>query len=104
MKSLTTTAQDLFHVLAEFGRYNHVKTKVKLTMVDDELQKINTSTCGNSQLYFYKNLFDPEKKSKIQHHEKLTKKTTETLLNEIFTLDQDENERRVREFSKKAHI
>ena len=39
LKSLTTTAQDLFHVLSEFGRYNHVKTKVKLTMVDNELQK-----------------------------------------------------------------
>ena len=48
--------------------------KLNLTMVDDELQKINTSTCGNFQHYFYKNLFDPEKNSKIQHHEKLTKK------------------------------
>ena len=73
-------------------------------MVDNELQKINTSTCGNFQLYFYKNLFDPEKNSKIQHHEKLTKKTIETLLNEIFTLDQDENEFRVCEFSKEAGI
>ena len=73
-------------------------------MVDNELQKINTSTCGNFQLYFYKNLFDPEKNSKIQHHEKLTKKTIETLLNEIFTLDQDENECRVCEFSKEAGI
>ena len=73
-------------------------------MVDDELQKINTSTCGNFQLYFYKNLFDPEKNGKIQHHEKLTEKATETFLNEIFTLDQDENECRVHKFSKEAHI
>ena len=35
LKSLTTTAQDLFHVLAEFSRYNNVKTDVKLTMVED---------------------------------------------------------------------
>ena len=39
LKSLTITAQDLFHVPAEFARYNNVKTEVKLTMVDDELQK-----------------------------------------------------------------
>ena len=87
LKLLTTTAQDLFHMLAKFARYNNVKTDVKLTMVDNELQKTNTSTCGNFQLYFYKNLFNPEKNSKTQHHEKLTKRTTETLLNEIFILD-----------------
>ena len=28
LKSLTTTAQDLFYVLAEFARYNNVKTEV----------------------------------------------------------------------------
>ena len=74
LKLLTTTAQDLFHVLTEFARYNNVKTDVKLTMVDNELQRTNTSTCGNFQVYFYKNLFNPEKNSKIQHHKKLTKK------------------------------
>ena len=48
-------------------------------MVDDELQKINASTCGNFKLYFYKNLFDPEKNSTIQYHEKLTKKTIDLI-------------------------
>ena len=67
-------------------------------------KKINTSTCGNFQLYFYKNLFDPEKNRKNQHHEKLTEKATETFLNEIFTLDQNKKECRVRKFSKEAHI
>ena len=51
LKSRTNTAQDLCHVLAEFARYNNVKPEVKLTMVDNELQKINASTCGNFQLY-----------------------------------------------------
>ena len=104
LKLLTTTAQDLFHVLAKFIRYSNVKTGVKLRMVDDELQKINTSMCGNFQFYFYKNLFDAEKNSKIQHHKKLTKKTIETLLNEIFTLDQNETECRVCEFSEEVGI
>ena len=28
LKSLTTTAQDLLYVLAEFARYNNVKTEI----------------------------------------------------------------------------
>ena len=79
MKSLATNAQDLLHVLVEFAGCNNVTTEVKLTMVDDELQKINASTCGNFKLYFYKNLFDPEKNSTVQYHEKLTKKTIDLI-------------------------
>ena len=75
LKSLTTTAQDLLHLLAEFAEYNIVKDEMKLVLTYDELQEINTDTCGKFQLYFYKNLFDPLKNSKIQEHEKLTKKS-----------------------------
>ena len=39
------------------------------------------------QIHFYENLFNPNKKSKIQDQAKLTKKTVETLLNELFSLD-----------------
>ena len=77
LKSLTTTAQDLLHLLAEF-EYNNVKDEMKLVLTYDELQRINTDTCGKFQLYFYKNLFDPLKNSKVQEHEKLTKKKTKT--------------------------
>ena len=99
MNSMRTTAQYLLHVLAEFVRYNNVKeNEMRLTLVDDELQKIDADIFRKFQLYFYKNLFDPEKNSKILHQEKLTKKTIETLLNEIFILDRDENKCRVCEF------
>ena len=74
LKSLATTAQDLLYLLAEFAEYNNVKDEMKLVLTYDELQEINTDTCGKFQLYFYKNLFDPLKNSKIQEHEKLTKK------------------------------
>ena len=50
-------------------------------------------------MYFYKHLFDPKKTSKIVNETKLTKNTTEILLNEIFTLDLEENEERLGEFS-----
>ena len=75
LKSLTTTTQDFIHLLAKFAEYNIVKDEMKLVLTYNELQEINTDTCRKFQLYFYKNLFDPLKNSKIQEHEKLTKKT-----------------------------
>ena len=91
-------------MLAEFVKYNNVKDEMKLTLVDDQLQQLDTDICGKFQLYFYKNLFDLEKNSKILQHEKLTKKTIDILLNEIFTLDQNGNEKRVHEFSEQVDI
>ena len=52
--------------------------------VDDQLQKSDTSSCGNYQLYFYKHLFDPLKTSKVINEKQLTKHVVEILLNEIF--------------------
>ena len=93
-------------MLAEFTKYKNVKGKLKLMLVDDQLQQLDTDTYGKFQLYFYKNLLDPEKNSKILQHEKLTKKkkNVKILLNEIFTLDQNDNERRAHEFSEQAGI
>ena len=75
-----------------------------VVMVDDELQELYTDTCGVLQLYFYKYLFDPDENSKILLDEHLTKKTFETLLNEIFSKDKTENKCRVSEFAKDHHI
>ena len=36
-------------------------------------QDLTSSNCGIFQLYFYQNLFDPNKKSKIINHENLNK-------------------------------
>ena len=33
-----------------------------------------TVTCGHFQLYFYKNLFNPDQNSKTQNNKRLTKK------------------------------
>ena len=60
-------------------------------MVEDREQDLDSSTCGIFQLYFYHNLFNPDKNSKIKNSARLNKKTAETLLNELFTLD-DQNE------------
>ena len=65
-------------------------------MVEDRSQDLDSSTCGIFQLHFYNNLFNPNENSKIQNDSKLTKRTVETLLNELFTLDdQYSNEQKI---------
>ena len=60
-------------------------------MLDDQqLQELTTGACGIFQLYFYKNLFDPVSDSKIIDDEFLKK--TATLLNEIFSTNEETNE------------
>ena len=73
-------------------------------MVDDCLQNLESDTCGLFQLYCYVNLFLPEKKRKILNNKNLTISTIQTLLNEIFVLDINENERRVENFGQELNI
>ena len=69
-------------------------------MVEDRVQDLESRTCGIFQLYFYDNLFSPNENSKIQDNTKLDKKTVETLLNELFTLDEhEENEQKMLEYA-----
>ena len=92
-RQLTRTAQDFFHTLNEFAKI-HKRKVVDVFMVDDCLQNLESDTCGLFQLYFYVNLFLPEKNSKILNNKNLAISTIQTLLNEIFVLDIIENERR----------
>ena len=67
-------------------------------MVEDRVQDLSSVTCGIFQLYFYDNLFNPSEKSKIQNFKRLNKRTIETLINELFVLDdQDTNETTIRQ-------
>ena len=68
-------------------------------MVEDRLQDLDSATCGIFQIYFYQNLFNPIKTSKIQGETKLNKKTVETLLNEIFSMDDKENKIKMEEYA-----
>ena len=68
-------------------------------MVEDRLQDLDSATCGIFQIYFYQNLFSPEENSKIQGNAKLNKKTVETLLNKIFSLDDKEKEIKMEEYA-----
>ena len=72
---LTPTAQDLLHLMNEFGKLHKIKDIVKVHLVDDQLQKIETDTCGMFQLYFCFNLFMPFENSSIINDNKLSKST-----------------------------
>ena len=68
-------------------------------------QDLDSVTCGIFQLYFYDNLFNPDEDSKIQDKAKLKEKTIETLLNELFALDnQEQNEQTIRQYGQDIGI
>ena len=73
-------------------------------MVKDRLQDLDSSTCSIFQIFFYQNLFNLPENSKIQGETKLNKKTVETLLNDIFTLDEKENEIKMEEYANSLDI
>ena len=73
-------------------------------MVEDRIQDLDSNSCGIFQLYFYENLFNPDQNSKIQNETKFKKTTVETLLNELFSLDDKENEIKMAEYADKLGI
>ena len=101
---LTPTAQDLLHLMNEFRKLHKIKDIVKVHLVDDQLQKIETDTCGMFQLYFYFNLFMPFENSSIINDKKFSKSTIEKLLNEIFSLDRSKHEVAVEKFAEEKNI
>ena len=97
LDSLSDTATNFSHFIQAFDIKLKLCNFVNIWMVEDTVQDLDSSTCGIFQLYFYDNLFNPDKNSKIQRGDtKLNKKTVETLLNELFILDdQNENEKKM---------
>ena len=72
-------------------------------MVAGRIQDLDTVNCSIFQIYFYDNLFIPDQNSKIP--KRLNKKTVETLLNELFILnDQEQNEAIINEHADKPNI
>ena len=98
--SLSKTARNFFCFVQAFGIKLKLRNFVNIWMVEDRLEDLFSRTCGIFQLYFYDNLFNPDENSKIQNSTKLTRKTVETTLNELFVLDnQDANEQKMREYT-----
>ena len=103
-KQLKTTTQDLLHLMYEFGKLHNVQDVVTVFSLDDQLQKIETDTCGIFQIYFYYNLFNPFTDSSIIKDNVISKHTIQKLLNEIFTLNQEKNEKVITQFALENNI
>ena len=71
---------------------------MNILILENDVQNLVSSTCGEFQLCFYKYLFDPDEKSKIISHDNLNKKALETIINEIFYKDVEENEHTIQNF------
>ena len=85
LENLINTAEDFFHLLSEFAKLKKKqKKKMKIILLDDQLQQLATNTCGIFQLYFCKNLFDPARNSKIINDEFLTKKNSNHFIERNF--------------------
>ena len=104
LKQLRTTTQDLLHLMYEFGKLHNIENEVTIFSLDDQLQKIETDTCGIFQLYFYYNLFNPFNDSSIAKDNVISKRTIEKLLNEIFSLNKEQNENIVTQFALENNI
>ena len=104
LDALSDTANDFFRFILAFRNKVKLRNFVNICMVEDRVQK-DSRTCGIFQLHFYDNLFNPNENSKIQDKAKLNKKTIETLLNELFLLDdQDKNEETIRQYAQNMGI
>ena len=101
---LSSIAADFFHLISEFEKVKNIENKVRFYLVDDQLQELTSDTCGMFRLYFCKNLFDPLHNSNIVNDHQLTKDTVLKLLNELFSLNGQENEVRVERFAAEHSI
>ena len=105
LDSLSDTAANFFHFIQAFGNKLKLRNFVNIWTVEDRVQDWNSSTCGIFQLYFYDNLFIPDEKSKIQNNNRLNKKTTETLLNELIALDnQNEKKKKMEQYAQDVGV
>ena len=63
-----------------------------ILILENQTQDLTSPNCGQFQLYFNKNLFDPDEKSKIVSDKTLNQGILQTIMNKIFSTDVEENE------------
>ena len=74
LDNLSDTAPDFFYFVQSFGNKLKFHNFVTLWVVEDRIQDPDSVTCGIFQIYFYDNLFNCNKDSKIKNKTKLNKK------------------------------
>ena len=73
-------------------------------ILENQIQDLTSPNCGQFQLYFYKNLFDPDEKGKIINHKTLNKGTLQTIMNEILSTEVKENEYIAKSFKEEYNL
>lgn len=102
--SLGNTARNFFQFVQTFGIELRLRNFVNIWMIEDRIQNLESATCSVFQMYFYEKLFNSDKNSTIQDDTKLTKRTVEILLNEIFSLDDQANETKIEEYASNTGV
>ena len=87
MLSLSETTRYFFYLLESFDKNENIEMFVNVWLLEDPIQKTDTSTCGLFQLYFYEKVFSSDQNSKLHPCIKLTNLAIEALLKELFALD-----------------
>ena len=83
------------HLVNEYGKNRYLRNEVVIQLVNDQLQMVEKDTYEIYQIYFYVNLFNPLENSSILNKKTLNRKTIEKVLNEILSVDRQENEGRL---------
>ena len=89
-KRESDTATNFFYFIQAFGNKLKLRDSVNIWIVENRVQDLNSETYGIFQLYFNDNFFNPDEKYKTLNKTRLNKRTIETLLNELFVLDDQE--------------
>ena len=100
---LPDTAQNFFHLLEQFAKLKKTHC-MNILILENQIQDLISPNCRQFQLYFYKNLLDPDEKSKILSHGTLNKSTLGTIINETFSTDNDENEHITKSFKEEYKL
>ena len=98
IKKLSETGQDLFHLTYTFWKNENIANFVNVWMLEEPIQDPKTVTCGPFQQYFYENLFFTEENRKLLDPKNLTNAALETLLEELFALDIEQNETTINQY------
>ena len=100
---LTDTAQNFFYLLEQFVKLKKSRC-MNILILKNSVQNLTSLNCGSFQLYFYKNLFDADEKSNILNHKTLNKSTLQTIINEIFSTEIEENEYLIKNFNEEYDL
>ena len=100
---LTDTAQNLFHLLEKFAKLKKSHC-MNILILENTVQSLASPNCGTFQLFFYKNLFDLDERSKILNHKTLNKSTLQTIINETFSREVEENEYLIKNFNEEYDL